>query len=82
MSKEMVIQRTIDILKSNIAEAEEVEINEEMVTEALQVNSLVFLQLLTEIEKEFNIHIEDDYWEYNKLNSIDKIADYVIGSMY
>lgn len=79
MSREGVIHRIINILRNNLAEADEIVINEVMISEALQVNSLVFLQLLTEIEKEFQIHIDDDYWEYEKLNSIDKIADYVIG---
>lgn len=79
MSREGVIHRIINILRNNLAEADEIVINEVMISEALQVNSLVFLQLLTEIEKEFQIHIDDDYWEYEKLSSIDKIADYVIG---
>ncbi len=78
MSKEVVIERIIDILKNNIAEAEELVINEAFVTGILQVSSLVFLQLLTEVEKEFKIVIEDDYWEYEKLSSIDKIAAYVL----
>lgn len=79
MSREGVIHRIINILRNNLAEADEIVVNEVMISEALQVNSLVFLQFLTEIEKEFQIHIDDDYWEYEKLSSIDKIADYVIG---
>ena len=58
----------------------EIEVSEEMIKEPLQIGSLIFLQLLTEVEKEFQIHIEDDYWEYDKLSSIDVIADYIINS--
>ena len=76
--KEEVIEKILYILTHKIPEAGEIRITSENVKEPLQVDSLVFLQLLTEIEKVFQIHIEDDYWEYNKLNSVDVIAEYIL----
>lgn len=43
----------------------------------IALDSLEFLKLLTCIEKEFSIQIEDDYWSQEVLNSISKIANYV-----
>lgn len=78
MDKETIIQEIVAILKHTIAEALELTMEEGTISEELQVNSLVFLQLLTDVEKRFSIQIEDDYWEYNKLSSIEKIAQYVM----
>ncbi|HWT73260.1 MAG TPA: phosphopantetheine-binding protein [Mobilitalea sp.] len=40
----------------------------------LGLDSLNFLKLLAEIEKELNISIEDEYWDYNKMNTVNKIS--------
>ncbi len=78
MEREEIIKKIVDILKYNIPEAGDLKINRENAEKQLEVGSLIFLQLLTEVEKEFQIHIEDDYWEYDKLSSIGVIADYVL----
>ncbi|MEW6609338.1 MAG: acyl carrier protein [bacterium] len=46
-------------------------------TNGVGLDSLDFLKLLTSIEKEFSIQIEDDYWSQEVLNNISKIANYI-----
>jgi len=46
-------------------------------TNGIGLDSLEFLKLLTCIEKEFSIQIEDDYWSQEILNNISKIANYI-----
>lgn len=45
--------------------------------DGLQMDSLLFLQLLTDIEKGFNIVIEDDFWSIKKMSSVYVIVDYI-----
>ena len=45
--------------------------------EGLGIDSLTFLKFLTELEKDFGIRIEDDYWEYKHMNTLSKIVNYV-----
>lgn len=45
--------------------------------DGLGIDSMSFLKFLTEVEEEFNIEIEDNYWNYNKLNNMQKVVDYV-----
>lgn|GEM_PF-7094663 len=40
----------------------------------LGLDSLNYLKLLSQIEKELDISIDDDYWDYSKMNTINKIA--------
>ncbi len=42
------------------------------------LDSLNFLKLLSEIEKELDISIGDDYWDYNKMNTVNKISIYIL----
>jgi len=51
--------------------------NQPLGTNGVGLDSLEFLKLLTCIEKEFSIQIEDDYWSQELLNDISKIANYV-----
>lgn len=41
------------------------------------LDSLNYLRLLSEIEKTLNIRIEDDYWDYEALNTVEKIITYL-----
>ncbi len=81
MKKEIVVENILYILNQKIPEAGDIAITKDTAGDLLQVGSLVFLQLLTEVEKEYQIQIEDDYWEYDKMNSVDAIADYVLESL-
>jgi len=78
MKKEEAVRQIVDILNKKVSESGQDKVSVEMASQKLEVSSLVFLQLLTDVEKAFSIQIEDDYWEYNRLNSIEKIAEYVV----
>ena len=41
------------------------------------LNSITFIELIVEIEKEFNIEIPDEYLDYNISNSIGKLSSII-----
>ena len=43
----------------------------------LGMDSLGFLKFLTELEKEFQIQIDDDYWDMNRLKTVGEVICYI-----
>lgn len=81
MSENLTIEERIKeiIITKIIPKRELIEIaNGELLgTNGVGLDSLEFLKLLTYIEKEFSIQIEDDYWSQEILDNISKIANYI-----
>lgn len=70
MAKEKIIE-----LIANITNQEKENINDD-----LQINgidSVQFIELLVKIEDEFNIEIEEDFFSIERLNSVNKIVEYI-----
>lgn len=44
-------------------------------------NSLVFVEIVVEIEKEFHFEFDDDDLDYNKYSSLSELCDYVVSRM-
>lgn len=44
----------------------------------LGMESMSFLELLVKVQQEFDIMIEDDYWDINTLDCTEKIVDYIM----
>ena len=47
----------------------------------LGMESMSFLELLVKVQQEFNIVIDDDYWDIRELSCVQKIVDYIIQKM-
>jgi acyl carrier protein len=79
MLREEVKQRAIDILKNDVLKREITDISdvEPLGEGGLGVDSMSFLKYLTELEKEFGIEIEDNYWDYKYMKTIGEIVDYI-----
>lgn len=81
MSKNLSIEDRIKeiILTKIMSKRKLIEISNDqsLDTDGLGLDSLSFLKLLTCIEKEFSIQIEDDYWSQELLNNISKTANYI-----
>lgn len=81
MSENLSIENRIkEIIATKImSKRKSIEIsnNQPLGVNGVGLDSLEFLKLLTCIEKEFSIQIEDDYWSQEVLNSISKIANYI-----
>lgn len=43
----------------------------------LGINSFAFIKIIVEIEKEFNLEIEDSFLDINKFNSVGSLIDFV-----
>lgn len=43
----------------------------------LGLNSITFIKLVIEIEKEFDIEFDDDALDFEKYNSVDEFCNYV-----
>lgn len=70
--KEIIVTKIISKRKSI-----EISNGQPLGTNGVGLDSLNFLKLLTCIEKEFSIQIEDDYWSQEVFNNISKIANYI-----
>jgi acyl carrier protein len=72
-----------DIIFKTMSKRKPIEISNEqsLGRDGVGLDSLEFLKLLTNIEKEFSIQIEDDYWSQEILNNISKIANYIRGRL-
>jgi acyl carrier protein len=79
MLREEIRQRAIDILEKYILKRELTNISEDepLGEDGIGVDSMSFLKYLTELEKEFGIEIEDDFWDYKYIKKIGEIVDYI-----
>ncbi|MBN2372567.1 acyl carrier protein [bacterium] len=75
MSVEDRIRRIIK--KRILKRGEDVEISDTQPLDRLGIESLAFLRMLTEVEKEFSLQIADDFWDQDSWNSISSLADYL-----
>jgi acyl carrier protein len=78
MNKELIKQKLIVILEKIILRkipniSEEINLGDD----GFGIDSMSFLKFLTEVEMEFSIEIEDDYWNYRNMNNLYKIINYV-----
>lgn len=70
----MVKEKIIELI-ANITNQEKENINDD-----LQINgidSVQFIELLVKVEDEFNIEIEEDFFSIGRLNSVNKIVEYI-----
>lgn len=79
MNREQIKNRVVTIIEENILRRPISNKDEEIVLgeEGFGIDSLNFLKLLTELEKELQIKIEDDYWDYNKLHTLEDVVEYL-----
>ena len=68
-----------EIIKQRILmyELPEIRVDSPLGEDGLGLDSMSFLKLLNEVEKSFDIVIDDDNWDYKKLNTVAKLSAYV-----
>jgi len=62
--KEIILEQKGDV---------EIEVDEDITK--IGYNSIEFIKLVISLEKEFDIEFDDEFLDYNKLNTIQKIAE-------
>ncbi len=79
MKIEYIRSEISEIIKQRILLYELPEFSEDspLGENGLGLDSMSFLKLLNEVEKTFDIVIDDDNWDYKKLNTISKLSAYV-----
>ena len=79
MNREQIKNKIVTIIEENILRRPISNKSEETVLgyEGLGIDSLNFLKLLAELEKELQIKIEDEYWDYNKLHTLEDVIEYL-----
>ena len=71
-------ERIINIICNNL---ENISINDILDNQndllKLGINSIVFIKIIVELEKELDIEFDDEMLDYQKFNSLDVLCDYV-----
>lgn len=78
MYRDEIINKILKVIQNEVffGKMPPLDFNEPLGEEGVGIDSLNFLKLLTVLEKEFNMKIEDDYWDYNSLKTVNLITDY------
>lgn len=80
MARKDMEQRIVGVLEQKVLfrTLQNVDMDEALGEGGIGIDSLNFLKFLTELEKEMDIRIEDDYWDYEYMNTLNKITDYIM----
>ena len=71
-------ERIRKIIKKKILKrSEPIEISDSQPLDKLGIDSLGFLRLLIEVEKEFSLQIADDFWDQDSWNTISLLSGYL-----
>lgn len=79
MDTHEILEKLACVLENKILgyPIEKLQLSDGICEGGLNLNSLNFLKFLTEVEKLFGIRIEDDYWDYHKLDDMNKLVVYI-----
>lgn len=72
-----VESRLLKILKEKLEVSEAVNIKPEHSLQALDINSVSFVKLVVEIEKEFGFEFQDDSIDMNKLSTVRNLIEFI-----
>ena len=78
MNKDEIRCRVLKVVESEVfmGKLPPIDDNELLGEEGAGIDSLNFLKLLTALEKEFGNKIEDEYWDYYSLKTLNSIVEY------
>ena len=83
MEREQIIEKLTDILYTLSDVDEQIELSEDDILNdgELGLDSLIMVQLIVEIEREFDIEIDDEYLSMDFLSTLGTIADFIMEEM-
>lgn len=73
-TKNIVIQVIIDCFE-NIHEEDVLKNQDNLLN--LGMNSIIFIEIVVNLERKFNIEFEDEMLDYSKFNSLSSICNYI-----
>ncbi|HEX2927238.1 MAG TPA: acyl carrier protein [Ruminiclostridium sp.] len=73
-------QRLIRILKEKLGVDESADIRPEDSFYSLNINSLSFIKLIVEVEKEFGIEFEENSIDMDRLGTLKSLSEYILAS--
>ncbi len=83
MERQVIRDRIIKILEEQVI-LRSLTYNSDIIPldeSGIGLDSLCFLKLLSTIEKELNIKIDDDYWDYFMFKTLEDIIEYCYKSL-
>jgi len=79
MNENEIIHRIEDIISNEVLHRKvELSAGENIKISDLGIDSLRMLTLLTRIEIEFSITVEDEYWSLEKLSTVKELTQYIV----
>ncbi len=72
-----VESRLLKILREKLEVSEAVDIKPEYSLQTLDINSVSFVKLVVEIEKEFGFEFQDDSIDMNKLSTVKNLIEFI-----
>jgi len=82
MKKEQISDSVKQIISETIGQAVNIMNNSQLLSEAgINMDSLMYLNLLVKIEKYFNISLSDDLWDDHSLKTIDEFTDCILSTI-
>ena len=77
ISREEIENRVVDLIKSVSIDPQIENIDDADIIEDFLLSSIIFISLIVEIEKKFDIEIADEYLDMNVFRKIDQIVDII-----
>lgn len=77
MERQRIIKLVTDIIQEVVAQKQIVVLEQTSLTTDLGFDSLMFVDLIVEIETEFNFEFEDEYLLIENIDKVKNIIDYV-----
>lgn len=81
MTRENIINKLIEIVKcfvqSNAVEEFKIDEDDNLIQEEFGIDSINFIKIIIEIERIFDIEIEDDYITMGNIKSVGDFADII-----
>ena len=77
ISREEIKNRVVDLIKSVSIDPQIENIDDADIIEDFLLSSIIFISLIVEIEKNFDIEIADEYLDMNVFRKIDQIVDII-----
>jgi len=72
-----VESRLLKILREKLEVSEAVDIKPEYSLQTLDINSVSFVKLVVEIEKEFGFEFQDDSIDMSKLSTVKNLIEFI-----